>query len=289
MITIQNDSLNVAIKEKGAELDSIYHKQHQLEYLWSGDPAVWGKKSPILFPIVGTLKKDTYYYKDKPYNLGRHGFARESDFEIVSQAANSVSLSLKNNDDTHQKFPFAFELIITYTLEQNFLSVSYHVINAGEKNMYFSIGAHPAFKVPLTGDSNYEDYFLEFGTKETAGRWPISPDGLIELEPVPVLDHSNQLFLTKELFNKDALVFKNLASDRVALKSTKNNHGLVFYYPGFPYLGIWAARNADFVCIEPWCGIADSVNSNQQLPEKEGIVSLQPGELFERAWKVELF
>lgn len=289
MLNIENNVLSVNIKSKGAELDSIFHKQHQLEYLWNGDPAVWGKKSPILFPIVGTLKNDTYTYEDKLYHLSRHGFARESEFELVNQSASSLSLSLKSNASTLENYPFAFELVVTYSLDQHYLGVTYTVKNEDEKTMLFSVGGHPAFKVPLVAGLAYEDYFLEFGTKETAGRWPISPEGLIDEPPVNVLDHENQLFLTKELFSKDALVFKNLLSDRVSLKTAKNQHGLTFYYPCFPFLGIWAAKNADFVCIEPWCGIADSVHSNQQLTDKEGIEALEPGERFERQWKVELF
>jgi galactose mutarotase-like enzyme len=289
MFVIQNELLSVSVNAKGAELNSIYHRQHELEYLWSGDAAFWAKKSPILFPIVGTLKQNTYFYQGQAYELGRHGFARENDFTVSHQSGNSLGLSLKSNEKTWRQFPFMFHLMITYTVEQHFLHVTYQVVNEGEGVMYFSIGGHPAFNVPLVSGTAYEDYFLEFGTKENAGRWPITAEGLLESAPVPLLHNTNQLFLTKDLFKNDALVLKHPASDRVALKSAKTSHGLTFYYPGFPYLGIWAARNADFVCIEPWCGIADSVNSNQQLSEKEGIEHLAPQQQFERTWKLELF
>lgn len=289
MIIIQNEFLFVSIKLRGAELDSIFHKQYQLEYLWSGDPAVWGKKSPVLFPIVGALKNDTYYFEDHPYELSRHGFAREHDFEIVQQADTSVSLSLKSNEGTLRQFPFAFKLIITYTVVENALTVSYKVINEDNKVMYFSIGGHPAFKVPLVKDSDYEDYYLEFDKKENAGRWPVSQEGLIESLPLPLLENSHRLNLTHALFHKDALVFKHLASHQVSLKSAKTSHGFTFDFAGFPYLGIWSAKNADFVCIEPWYGIADSVIGNQQLAEKEGILKLEATQQFESAWSVELF
>ncbi len=289
MFTIENEFLKIAIKEKGAELDSIYHKQHRLEYLWSGDPAVWGKKSPILFPVVGTLKQDTYYYEEKTYELSRHGFAREHDFTVVQQSENAVSLSLKSDDSTLKKFPFAFDLIITYTIQENSLSVSYKVINEDNKLLFFSIGGHPAFKVPLAEGSSYEDYYLEFDRKENAGRWPISSEGLIESIPVPLLEDTNRLPLTRELFQHDALVFKHLNSHQVSLKSDKTTHGLTFDFASFPYLGIWAAKNADFVCIEPWYGIADSVTGNQQLPEKEGIQKLEAGQEFTAIWNVQLF
>ncbi len=188
MLTIENQFLKIDINLKGAELNSIYHKQHQLEYLWSGDPAVWGKKSPLLFPIVGTLKEGTYFYEGQAYQLGRHGFAREKDFEVMQQSGNSVSLSLKSNEDTLTQFPFAFSMIITYTVQEDSLSVSYKVINEDNKTLFFSIGGHPAFKVPLEDDSHYEEYYLEFDKIENAGRWPVSPDGLIESLPVQLLE-----------------------------------------------------------------------------------------------------
>ena len=150
--------------------------------------------------------------------------------------------------------------------------------------MYFSIGGHPAFNVPLVEGTEYTDYYLEFNKDEILPRWPISSEGLIEKIPEPFLQSGNILSLNKELFYKDALVFKNPASSMIFLLSNKTNHGLHFNFSGFPYLGIWAAKNADFVCIEPWCGIADSVHSDQQIINKEGINKLSAGEIFERKW-----
>lgn len=289
MITIQNEFLSVSISEKGAELNNIYHKHHDLEYLWNADPAFWAKKSPVLFPIVGTLKENRYFFDGKEYELGRHGFARESLFSLWEQMDESVSFSLVSDSDTLKKFPFMFQFIVRYTLKENMLEVSYEITNHSETAIYFSVGGHPAFKVPLVDATAYDDYYLEFNVRENAGRWPISTEGLIERQPMPLLDNSNRLALTKSLFSKDALVFKNLSSTQVSLKSDKTLHGLDFDFSGFPYLGIWAAPNANFVCIEPWCGIADSIDSSQQLVEKEGINALEVGNLFIRTWKARFF
>jgi galactose mutarotase-like enzyme len=284
MFTIENDLLKVSINAKGAELQSIFQKTHQLEYMWSGDPAFWAKKSPILFPIVGTLKNDEYLYNDKAYKLGRHGFARDMEFEVKNQTDNSTSFLLRSNETTLQHFPFQFELIINYSIEKGNLTVTYTVKNISEGDMYFSIGGHPAFKVPLVNETIYSDYYLEFNKDEILPRWPISPDGLIEKKPEPFLQSGNILSLNKKLFYKDALVFKHPSSSIISLSSHKTNHGLHFNFSGFSYLGIWAAKNADFVCIEPWCGIADSVDSDQQIINKEGINKLNAGEIFERKW-----
>jgi galactose mutarotase-like enzyme len=155
--------------------------------------------------------------------------------------------------------------------------------------MYFSVGGHPAFRVPLHDGLNYSDYYLHFDKTESSPRWPISPEGLIETKPHPFFQNTDRLPLTKELFYKDALVFKDLTSNAVSLRSDKSERGWTMDFQGFPYLGIWAAKNADFVCVEPWCGIADSTSSNQQLKEKEGIEELTAGDIFERSWTLTIF
>ncbi|HTL09861.1 MAG TPA: aldose 1-epimerase family protein [Chitinophagaceae bacterium] len=289
MFTIENSHLSVVISAKGAELQRLYNKILKLDYLWDANPAFWGKHSPVLFPIVGELKEGRYFYNDKAYALSRHGFAREMDFEVTAQSPTGISFSLASTGDTLAKYPFDFRFEVKYELSDNSLKTTYRVTNTGERAMYFSVGGHPAFRVPLTADTSYEDYYLEFNHPEHAGRWPISKEGLIEEKPVELLNQTDRLPLSKTLFAKDALVFKGLASNSVALKSDKHNHGLLFDFTGFPYLGIWAAKNADFVCIEPWCGIADSVHSQQQLTNKEGIQVLQPAKNFARSWSVTLF
>jgi galactose mutarotase-like enzyme len=289
MISIQNDCLSITIDPKGAELKNLYNKNTGLEYMWSGDPAYWNKTSPVLFPIIGSLKNDTCYVEGKPYHMGRHGFAREMTFAVSGQNSSSASFSIESDANTLQKFPFPFRLEIAYNISVDELHVTYKVHNTGSSTMYCSIGGHPAFKVPLIPGSDYNDYYLEFNKKENSGRWPVSPDGLIETKPEPLLENSQRISLSKELFLKDALVFKGLRSDKVKLLSSRSPHGLEFDFPGFPFLGIWAAKHADFVCIEPWCGIADRVNSNQQLKEKEGINALHAGNSFDRTWKVKVF
>jgi galactose mutarotase-like enzyme len=289
MFSIEHQQLKVLIHPKGAELQSIFHKGLGLEFLWGGDPAFWGKHSPFLFPIVGTLKKDTYYYGDRPYSLSRHGFARDSVFGAEEQKTDSIVFQLGSSPGTLSKFPFDFELRIRYQLLPDGLRTTYSVSNPSAKDLYFSLGAHPAFNLPLVPGTAYGDYYLEFDKKETLPRWPISADGLIEKDPVPLLKDSRRLPLSKDLFARDALVFKHPVSTAVALRSDKTEHGLRMEFEGFPFLGIWAAKNADFVCIEPWCGIADSVDADQQLVHKEGINRLEPGGLFERSWTLRLF
>ena len=286
MHIIENNILRVSIHEKGAELTSIYHKPLDLEYLWEGDPAFWAKQSPVLFPIVGGLKNNTYFYHNTAYELPRHGFAREKVFSVTDHTSSQVTFSLFPDEETRQVYPFEFEFKISYSLEENTLSVKYQVQNIGREEMYFSVGGHPAFKVPLVENTKYEDYYLEFNKAETSPRWAVSHDGLIEEEPIPVFHNDSVIRLQKELFMHDALVFKDLVSNKVSLKCAKHNRAIDFDFSGFPYLGIWAAKNADFVCIEPWRGIADGVNTDQQLKHKEGINKLVSKEEFTVEWRV---
>jgi galactose mutarotase-like enzyme len=289
MFYLEDANLKVGIHPKGAELQSIYHKGHGLEYMWDGNPAFWAKHSPLLFPIVGTLKENTYYYKGRAYSLGRHGFARDMEFRTESGGKGSFTFLLVSDASTRGKFPFDFELRVMYELAGGSLHTRYSVKNPSEEELFFSIGAHPAFRVPLVPDTDYRDYYLEFGHEETLSRWPISKEGLIETRSLPLLDHSRRLPLSKELFSRDALVLKHPLSTSLSLKSDKTERGLRMDFPGFPFLGIWAAPGADFVCIEPWCGIADGVDSDQQLVSKEGVIRLGAGELFERTWTLSFF
>lgn len=289
MFQISNHQLTVTISAQGAELQSIYHKTNALEYMWSGDPAFWGKKSPVLFPIVGGLKNNQYRYQGNSYALSRHGFAREREFKPSHQTEQSIRFNLVSDEKTKSIYPFDFIFSIEYSLRGNELFVKYIVENVGNTNLFFSVGAHPAFKVPLIDGTSFEDYHLLFGKHETAGIYPLSNDGLIEENSQPLLLNANILPLTKSLFYKDALVFKNLQSESIAIVSNKSAHGLKLHYSEFPYMGIWAAKNADFVCIEPWCGIADSVDATGDLSKKEGIHELMPNALFERVWSVEVF
>ncbi len=286
---LENDLIRAEVSSKGAELQRIFHKANRLDYLWNADPAFWPKHSPVLFPIVGQLKNNTYYYQGKPYQMGRHGFARDKDFIPEKQSPTELRLLLRSDAETKKIYPFDFEFRIRYLLDKDELSTEYLVKNTGSSILLFSVGGHPAFRLPLVNDTQYADYYLRFEEKETLARWPISSDGLIETQPVPLLNDTDRLNLLKPLFYHDALVFKYPASSEISLLSSRTNHGLDIQIGEFPYLGIWAAKDADFLCLEPWCGIADSVTSNQQLEGKEGIEKANPGSTFSRQWRVRLF
>lgn len=288
MIILQNEFLKASIHPKGAELVSLVLLASQLDFIWEGNPAFWSKHSPVLFPIVGGLKENTYCFQNKAYSLSRHGFAREKTFVVEQQQSDSVTFLLTQDENTLLVYPFEFVFRVRYTLLNNQLQVSYLIVNPSDTPLWFSVGGHPAFKVPLGAETEYNDYLLRFNQAEDWLRWPLTAEGLIETTPILIAEQTTDLALTKELFYEDALVFKNCHSDSVVLHTPKSSHSLRFDFPDFPYLGIWASKNADFVCIEPWCGIADSVNHNQDITQKEGIIELEGKAQFERSWTVTL-
>ncbi len=287
--SIQNEFIKISVNETGAELSAIESIKTGQNFLWSGDPAIWANHSPVLFPIVGGLKNNTYTYKGSTYTLPRHGFIRNNKkIQLTEQTESSLTFGLTFDQESLTSYPFEFEFSITYTLFKNRIVVSHLIKNHGSDEMLFSVGAHPAFRCPLHENETYEDYYLEFEKPETDSTWLLSPEGLVSSETRPVLHNTNILHLNRSLFDHDALIFKNLLSRQVSLRSTKSPQVVTVQYEDFPYLGLWAKPNAHFVCIEPWLGIADSAETDQNLETKEGILTLKSKHHFTAAYSVEI-
>ena len=211
------------------------------------------------------------------------------EFVLTAKDKESISFTLQANEATQKVYPFLFSFTITYTISKNKLICNYQITNVDLKPMFFSVGAHPAFKVPLEENLAFNDYQLIFNSNETAQQWPLTTEGLIKRAPIDFFKDTNTIALNKDLFYADALVFKELKSTSISLSSNQSNHGFKFEYNDFPYMGIWSAKNADFVCIEPWCGIADHEDANGDFKQKDGINILIPGEMMSRTWSVELY
>ncbi|WP_240186656.1 aldose 1-epimerase family protein [Pedobacter namyangjuensis] len=288
MIAIENEHLKVSFAKKGAEIQSIKSVHSSTEFMWSGNPDYWGKFSPVLFPIIGALKDDTYIYEEQKYHLPRHGFARDMDFEHEQISNHEVVFKLSHNDETLKVYPFEFVLSLRYKITGATLSCTYEVENPANKPLLFSVGGHPAFAAPIDRQGNYTDYYLRFN-KDNALTYHHIEANLITDKTTTITLEGNKLPLKHELFYDDALVFKNLQSDKISLLNSKNYNGIEFSFSDFPFFGIWAAKDADFVCLEPWCGIADGLNDNQNLAEKEGINTLDAKGNWQRTWQVTCF
>jgi galactose mutarotase-like enzyme len=267
-ITLQNQNLVVAIQSKGAELCSLKNANSNREFLWQADPSHWAKHAPVLFPIVGTLKNNSYLHEEKNYSLPRHGFARDLEFTLLEQSETQAVFQLLSSASTLKVYPFLFDFRITYTLQANALITQYSIHNLGEEKMYYNVGAHPAFALPLA----FSDYQLEFSADSELTAYALSAD-LISQTTHPILLHNHKLPFDYSLFEKDALVFKQLNSNAVTLLEN-GNPLLEVGFTDFPNLGLWTKPQAPFICIEPWLGYADTVDASGVLSEKEGIQHL---------------
>ncbi|OXB04219.1 aldose 1-epimerase family protein [Flavobacterium pectinovorum] len=279
--TISNSTLKASIKHAGAELFSLKDNQNQ-EYIWEGNPAFWGKHSPILFPIVGTLKNNTYTINGKEYQLPRHGFARDMEFQLIDKTENSATFSLQSNSETLKKYPFDFELQLIYTLNETTLDIAYKVINKGETKMPFSIGAHPAIALP----ENFENYSFKF-EKEEDLKYSLLENDLISNKTESLQTIENLVPLNYKLFENDALVFKTLESNSLTILENSKPY-IKVDFEDFPSLGIWTKDQAPFVCIEPWYGYSDTAENSGDLFEKEGILILDAKQTFNSKFSIQI-
>jgi len=280
-VQIENEFLIATIAEDGAELISLKSKKNNIEYIWQGDPAFWGRHAPVLFPVVGRLKDDQYTYQNQTYPMSQHGFARDSLFNVIEHGAELVSLSLKSNKETKKVYPFDFELILSYLLEEDNLVVRYQVENTGASDMYFSIGGHPAFNVPLESGLTFDDYYLSFSPKKSRTQIPLAGP-FADFEHKTLGQTNTSLDIRRELFNEDAIIFETKGANAFTIETDEGAHSISLSYTDMPYVGIWSPypQEAPFVCIEPWCGIADEVNATGNLVDKKGINTLAASDIF---------
>lgn len=279
-ITIKNPNYTAIINTKGAELISF--KSNDREYIWDGNPEFWGKHSPVLFPIVGTLKNNEFQYSKETYTLSRHGFARDMEFVVKEQSENKVVFSLESSASTLQNYPFIFELQLIYVLEENKLTIQYKVFNKDNKQIPFSIGAHPAFALT----ENFDNYSLSF-EDDTELKYFLLENDLLSDKTETIELNENQLQLSYQLFERDAFVFKQINSKAITINENFKPI-LKINFKNFPNLGIWTKSKAPFICIEPWFGYSDTNNNSGDIVEKEGIIILKANEIFDCEFSIEI-
>jgi galactose mutarotase-like enzyme len=277
---IKNEHITASINSFGAELMSL--TKNNKNYIWTINEQYWNKTSPILFPIVGRLKNDSYLLNNQKYSMSRHGFARNFDFKVIAKTEDSVCFSLQESPESLQQYPFQFELQICYTLIQNQLTISYFVQNNSETKMPFSIGAHPAFAI----STDFENYDLQFDNDTFLLDHKLENDQFSGKTETINLENKI-LNLNYSLFESDALVFKEFKSKHVTILEN-NKPYLKVNLGDFPNLGIWTKNNASFLCLEPWFGYADNANTNANIFDKAGIQILETNKTFETSFSIEI-
>lgn len=289
--TLENEKLKIEISSFGAELQSIINKENGKEYLWNGNKEFWGRRSPVLFPFVGALKDKQYIWKNKIYSIGQHGFARDMEFNYAFQNESEIWFNLSSNDETLVKYPFEFSLDIGYRIVKNTIKVMWKVINNGIEEMYFSIGAHPAFLVPINDNEKRENCFIKFNTLSDLKNTGLEAgcvnknnevNGTIKLD-------NGFLKIDKDLFKYDALIIENNQANQVSLCDENKNEYLKVSFEA-PLFGVWSPYKDEcpFVCIEPWYGRADDKNFAGSLEDREWQNKLKPKEVFEKSYLIDI-
>lgn len=276
---LENEKIKVTASTYGGELNSITEKLDNTEYLWNGDPAGWEYHAPVLFPVVGAVVDNKYRIDGTVYHIPKHGFARTLEFELVDQGPCYIVFRLNHSKHTLEVYPYRFTLQIKYTLDKGSVRVEYKVINKDNKDIYFSIGAHPAFVCPRKDNETIDDYYFEFDSTENARVMMLNAQGCLLRQKRAFLENACKINLTKETFAKDALIFEHLRSNRITLKSLKSEKIVTVEFGEFSFLGLWAPVNgAKFICIEPWNGHADYEDFTGEFRDKEDHYRLERGE-----------
>jgi galactose mutarotase-like enzyme len=274
-VSLNSAGLAAQVDPLGAQL-SVLRDQAGRDLLWNGDPSVWAGRAPLLFPIVGALAGGTYRVDSTPYRLARHGFARVSTFQVVDAGAASATFRLKADEATRKLYPFSFQLDVQFALKGATLSVTALIRNLGDRKMPASFGYHPAFRWPLPFGRERSEHFIEFASDEPSPVRRLDAAGLLAPERYPTPIAGRRLALTDDLFRYDAIIFDDLRSRSVSYGASEGPR-IRLSFPDAPYLGIWSKPQANFICIEPWHGVADPQGYLGTFSAKPGVFMVAAG------------
>ncbi len=286
---ISNGVIMASVDSRGAELKSLRSVEQEVEYMWCGDPAYWGKTSPVLFPFIGVLKNGEYRFQGETYQMTKHGFARDMEFKLVSHEAAEVWFLLDADEETEKIYPFDFRLEVGYRLDGKKLKVLWRVENLSEEVIHFSIGGHPAFNCPLNPEHRREDYYLEFGRKDCIRCTVIGTDGLVDDHHVVHELENGRLPVRAELFEQDAMVMEDGQLQEISLLTPDKKPYIKVAFSA-PVVAVWtpAGIEAPFVCIEPWYGLCDHADFEGTLEERKWGNEVQPGKRFAAEYTIEV-
>ncbi len=295
MYKIENQYLKIVVSSKGAELQSLFDKEMNKEVLWYGDEKFWKRHSPLLFPNVGRHYKNCCYYNGRRFDTDLHGFAKDSEFICIKQEDNLLTFSLRDDEATRAYFPFSFVLNVTYRLTERTLEVVWDVENNNEEEMYFTIGGHPGFNVPILEDTRQTEYKLLFNRKEALEYRLVygdscNADGEKTYRlPLDTYGAYSGCAITEHMFDKDALILENEQVRKVTLYNKEKQAYLSLHFNA-PVVGLWSppAKNAPFVCIEPWYGRCDRAHYTGEYKDKDWMQHLQPEEIFQGGYTIEI-
>ncbi len=280
IFTAENENFTLAVKEMGAELNSLKSKNTGIEYIWCGNEEIWYGQSPVLFPIIGRLLEDKYLVDGVEYSMPKHGIVRKKPFNLVENNGDSLTFIQEYDEDSLKSYPYRFKLTVKFSLTENGLKVTHSVQNLDNKLMYFSFGAHPGFNCKI-GD------YIEFSDDNELLTERIDNESILIDEKFPVFMDENKIEITDSLFNEDALILSEFNSKTLYIKSETHDRVIKFDFDS-PFLGIWAKPGAPYVCLEPWWGVNDSYDKKADISEKRGIMSIKPEQTMDFSWEVQI-
>ena len=277
-ITIKNKFASATIDTLGAELKSWIDNNGK-EYMWSGDPAYWGGVSPLLFPMISNLRNGKTMINGKEYEIPKHGIVRREEFQVIEQKEDKAVFSISYTEESLKAFPFPFNLRLTYELKEDILSMVYDVYNLGDQEMYFHIGAHPAFQCPMFEGEKFSDYVLKFEQKETSFSpvYDLKNSCISNENRICRMENSDTLAFDYPSFENDALIFDDLKSRKVSLINPAHGKGVEVDFNSFDVIAFWNPNNeAPFLCIEPWNGSAIYSDEDNEFKNKRCIQTAEP-------------
>ena len=279
---IENDCLRVSVADAGAELQSVYDKRKATERIWTGDPAVWNRHAPILFPFVGKVVDGKYRVGDAEYPMPtQHGFARDLAFECIEADAGAVVHRLASSDWTRERYPYDFALTVRHSLASNELRVEWTVENTGDGRMYYSIGGHPGFTLPE--GVRKEDCFIRFPGKDALTYIGVNQDGYAMPERKTLRLEDGLARYQADI--PDTWIFEDGQVQAVGIATPDGQPWVTLRCEQFPMLAVWA--KGPFICLEPWFGRTDDEGFGGTIEQKKGMVDLEPGSRRDIAYSID--
>lgn len=280
IVTLNNEFLTVEIEDVGAQLASITAKDGT-QYLWQGDPDIWPRRAPLLFPILGRLKDSQYTLGEEVYTIPTHGFCRDALFAVEQHSETSVSFRLTDSEETRKVYPFSFVLTVTYTLEENRLIKAHKVENHSQQTMYYELGGHDGFRAPLAEGEKMSDYAVRIPGLEAIQPYAMNEELMLIPKNVIVPLHDGRIALKPSVYGQDTVILDQFPQSKAVLVDGQDRPRVTMEFGDFSYLGIWTMDkdfDTNYVCIEPWTTLPDGTFVGRGLKDKAGIRALEPGQ-----------
>lgn len=249
---IKNSYYTATISDVGAELISLRNANGK-ELLWIPAPnKLWKHPAAFLYPICSRLIDDCYYYDGKRYEMGMHGFIKDTVLEVVYRDETKIIFKLLVSK--LDVYPFRNSFTAEYELVGDRLLVKVTVENLDDKEMPFMFGWHPGFTLHNDEGQSNEDYELYFGDIDCLGIYRANTRPNAVDYPI---DNGSYKINEDEIIENGTIIFGG-HNNCVKLFAKGYPYSFDFSWSNnLPYLCIWKTpiREENYICLEPWSSI----------------------------------